>query len=90
VKRRIADGSVGFPHVRVGHCQAFIKKGLSIRAALFFASNLSFSNAYLARRSCGNRWIYSDMPYNLKAYMFDGWFVAISRQIIQTSFNEAL
>jgi hypothetical protein len=26
----------------------------------------------------------------LKAYMFDGWFVAISRQIIQTSFNEAL
>ena len=90
VKRRIADGSVGFPHVRVGHCQAFIKKWLSKRAALFFASNLSFSNAYLARRSCGNRWIYSDMPYNLKAYMFDGWFVAISRQIIQTSFNEAL
>ena len=36
VKRRIADGSVGFPHVRVGHCQAFIKKGLSSRAALFF------------------------------------------------------
>ena len=36
VKRRIADGSVGFPHVRVGHCQAFIKKGLSNRAALFF------------------------------------------------------
>ena len=24
VKRRIADGSVGFPHVRVGHCQALI------------------------------------------------------------------
>ncbi len=24
VKRRIADGSVGFPHVRVGHCQAHI------------------------------------------------------------------
>jgi hypothetical protein len=23
VKRLIADGSVGFPHVRVGHCQAF-------------------------------------------------------------------
>jgi hypothetical protein len=24
VKRNIADGSVGFPHVRVGHRQAFI------------------------------------------------------------------
>ena len=23
VKRSIADGSVGFPHVRVGHCWAF-------------------------------------------------------------------
>jgi hypothetical protein len=23
VKRNIADGSVGFPHVRVGHRQAF-------------------------------------------------------------------
>ena len=23
VKRRIADGSVGFPHVRVGHRQAY-------------------------------------------------------------------
>ena len=26
VKRDIADGSVGLPHVRVGHCQAFIRK----------------------------------------------------------------
>ena len=26
VKRRIADGSVGLPHVRVGHRQAFILK----------------------------------------------------------------
>ena len=26
MKRRIADGSVGLPHVRVGHRQAFIKK----------------------------------------------------------------
>ena len=26
VKRRIADGSVGSPHVRVGHCQASIPK----------------------------------------------------------------
>ena len=26
VKRHIADGSVGSPHVRVGHCQASITK----------------------------------------------------------------
>ncbi|OUS02157.1 hypothetical protein A9Q81_08890, partial [Gammaproteobacteria bacterium 42_54_T18] len=26
VKRSIADGSVGLPHVRVGHCWAFIPK----------------------------------------------------------------
>ena len=26
VKRRIADGSVGSPHVRVGHCQALNTK----------------------------------------------------------------
>ena len=26
VKRRIADGSVGIPHVRVGHRQALIRK----------------------------------------------------------------
>ena len=26
VKRHIADGSVGFPHVRVGHCQVPIKE----------------------------------------------------------------
>ena len=26
VKRRSADGSVGSPHVRVGNCQALIKK----------------------------------------------------------------
>ena len=26
VKRRIADGSVGFPHVRVGHRQALFQK----------------------------------------------------------------
>ena len=25
MKRRIADGSVGFPHVRVGHRQALIQ-----------------------------------------------------------------
>ena len=36
VKRCIADGSVGFPHVRVGHRQASkCKKGSHISAALF-------------------------------------------------------
>ena len=29
VKRRIADGSVGSPHVRVGHCQALNTKNPS-------------------------------------------------------------
>ncbi len=32
VKRRIADGSVGFPHVRVGHRQAPIPKPPSAQA----------------------------------------------------------
>ncbi|MFN3882775.1 MAG: hypothetical protein ACK4L8_15245, partial [Nitrincola lacisaponensis] len=37
VKRVIADGSVGSPHVRVGHRQALnTKKGLSKRVTPFF------------------------------------------------------
>ncbi len=32
VKRCIADGSVGLPHVRVGHRQAFIMKTPSAQA----------------------------------------------------------
>ena len=38
VKRRIADGSVGFPHVRVGHRQAFKKEnpGYIVAGVLFF------------------------------------------------------
>ena len=33
MKRLIADGSVGFPHVRVGHRQVFIGKGSAIGGA---------------------------------------------------------
>lgn len=37
VKRVIADGSMGFPHVRVGHCQALNPKTLQwITAGGFF------------------------------------------------------
>ena len=35
-KRCIADGSVGFPHVRVGHRQASKIKKSSVRVAFFF------------------------------------------------------
>ena len=37
MKRRIADGSVGFPHVRVGHRQASIPNPPAARAAGGFA-----------------------------------------------------
>ena len=38
VKQYIADGSVGLPHVRVGHRQAFIPKRLiPIGMGLFYA-----------------------------------------------------
>ena len=36
VKRSIADGSVGLPHVRVGHCWAFIPKNLDQQWSGFF------------------------------------------------------
>ena len=42
VKRNIADGSVGFPHVRVGHCQAFIEK-TQLRTELGFFMGKSLS-----------------------------------------------
>ena len=32
VKRSRADGSVGFPHVRVGHRQALILKSLAVKS----------------------------------------------------------
>ena len=38
VKRSSADGSVGFPHVRVGHRQALILKSpIASRLGIFFA-----------------------------------------------------
>ena len=37
VKRLSADGSVGLPHVRVGHRQALIKKGSAIGGAFFYS-----------------------------------------------------
>jgi hypothetical protein len=36
VKTLSADGSVGIPHVRVGHCQALFFKNLSAYALRFF------------------------------------------------------
>ena len=36
VKPLSADGSVGLPHVRVGHCQASRLKGLTLRGEPFF------------------------------------------------------
>ena len=36
VKRSIADGSVGLPHVRVGHCWAFIPKNPGQKCSGFF------------------------------------------------------
>jgi N-acetylglucosamine-6-phosphate deacetylase len=41
VKWFIADGSVGFPHVRVGHCQASkLKNPVAFAAGFFFAIHL--------------------------------------------------
>ena len=37
VKRFIADGSVGLPHVRVGHRQALILRKATHRVAFFYA-----------------------------------------------------
>jgi hypothetical protein len=39
VKRCIADGSVGFPHVRVGHCQALILDPAASVPRDFFMGN---------------------------------------------------
>ena len=41
VKRRSADGSVGLPHVRVGHCQTInFQKSLHKREGSFVCANL--------------------------------------------------
>ena len=40
VKRLSADGSVGFPHVRVGHCQAPNNEASPIWVGLFYGWHL--------------------------------------------------
>jgi hypothetical protein len=45
VKWFIADGSVGFPHVRVGHCQASkLKNPVAFAPGFFFAHSFVVSN----------------------------------------------
>ena len=45
VKWFIADGSVGFPHVRVGHCQASkLENPVAFAAGFFFAHSFVVSN----------------------------------------------
>ena len=45
VKWFIADGSVGFPHVRVGHCQASkLKNPVAFAAGFFFVHSFVVSN----------------------------------------------
>ena len=45
VKWFIADGSVGSPHVRVGHCQASkLKNPVAFAAGFFFAHSFVVSN----------------------------------------------
>ena len=45
VKWFIADGSVGLPHVRVGHCQASkLKNPVAFAAGFFFAHSFVVSN----------------------------------------------
>jgi hypothetical protein len=42
VKHSCADDSVGFPHVKVGHCQDFIpKKATKVTISRFFLSFIS-------------------------------------------------
>ena len=42
VKPLSADGSVGFPHVRVGHCQACYLKTLDLKSIEGFFSSVIF------------------------------------------------
>ena len=47
VKRRIADGSVVFRHVRVGHRQAFISKKSSSERMGFFLKKYLLSHSHM-------------------------------------------
>ena len=60
VKRRIADGSVGFPHVRVGHRQAPFPNPRPAQAGRGFAFALEKTpqmfeggDSYETHRACG-------------------------------------
>ncbi|RUO51806.1 hypothetical protein, partial [Pseudidiomarina halophila] len=53
VKRFSADGSVGFPHVRVGHRQALIKKRPRANARGFFMSAKQTAKALFVARTFG-------------------------------------
>ena len=50
VKRFIADGSVGFPHVRVGHRQALISRKATQSGGLFLYLLFMDSYCYLVER----------------------------------------
>ncbi len=49
VKRLSADGSVGFPHVRVGHCQAPNNEASPIWVGLFYGWHLGDDGRRIAR-----------------------------------------
>ena len=50
VKLLSADGSVGSPHVRVGHCQGFIEVEKAVtrnRCSFFFACYLAMTDSHM-------------------------------------------
>ncbi|WP_237444336.1 hypothetical protein, partial [Sinobacterium norvegicum] len=55
VKRFLADGSVGFPHVRVGHRQAFILRPRKLTlTGFFYGWGLGCdNNEYSAKNAAG-------------------------------------
>ena len=50
VKRHIADGSVGLPHVRVGHRQVYIKKPVANATGFFIGKNRIKMTRKIARQ----------------------------------------
>ncbi|MEN9433786.1 MAG: hypothetical protein RLZZ422_1375, partial [Pseudomonadota bacterium] len=47
VKRSIANGSVGFPHVRVGQCQAVFLASSLMRRGFFICNNFIYFPAFV-------------------------------------------
>ena len=64
VKRRIADGSVGFPHVRVGHRQAykFDKTSCVISFEVLF---------YISQKQSSKSFTYIKIPCFLQSVIFN-------------------